>query len=137
MDQIIWVDKDSVGIPSIDTQHKQLVAITNTLFMAIMHDTSEDVLKDTLDALAYYANYHFAYEEKLLAEHGYPEDKLASHIAEHRELTRQVHTFIQEAKNDPGTLDIKVFGFLRDWMSCHLSETDSQYSAFLLKKGVR
>ena len=102
-----------------------------------MHDSGAEALEGVLSELASYAVNHFAYEEKLLAQHGYPEDKLASHIAEHRELTRQVHTFIQEAKNDPGTLDIKVFGFLRDWMSCHLSETDSQYSIFLLKKGVR
>jgi hemerythrin-like metal-binding protein len=137
MDQIIWVDKDSVGITSIDNQHKQLVAITNTLFMAIMHDEGEEALKGILNDLENYTKYHFNYEEKLLTQHGYPKDKLASHIAEHRELTRQVHAFIQEAQDEPGTMDIKVFDFLRDWMSCHLSETDSQYSAFLLEKGVR
>eukprot|EP00831_Metopus_contortus_P000717 TRINITY_DN10262_c0_g5_i1.p3 TRINITY_DN10262_c0_g5~~TRINITY_DN10262_c0_g5_i1.p3 ORF type:complete len:223 (-),score=26.42 TRINITY_DN10262_c0_g5_i1:3-671(-) len=137
MNQIVWVDKDSVGIPSIDAQHKQLVGITNKLFVAIMHDEGERVLQEVLNELADYAEQHFAYEEKLFNEHGYPEDKRKSHTLEHRALTRQVHEFIEEAEAEPATLDIKVFGFLREWMTCHLSKTDSQYSAFLLAKGVR
>ncbi|EGB14820.1 hemerythrin-like metal-binding protein [Pseudodesulfovibrio mercurii] len=131
MHQIEWHDSHSVGVPSIDEQHKRLVALTNRLFLAIMDETGETALGDVLDELADYAVYHFTHEEGLLHLHGYPDELLTEHRAEHAALTDQVHEYIERYREDPACLDLSVYVFLRDWTTEHMSRSDSKYSEFL------
>jgi len=136
-DQILWNDEDSVGVASIDEQHKELVAITNRMFQAIVRDAGVEAVLGILDEMARYAEQHFAHEEALLVEHGYPADMLASHVAEHRNLTGQVHDFIRKARENTDILDLEVYDFLRDWMTDHLQRTDRTYAEFLCARGAR
>ena len=134
MQEIKWNESHSVGVPSIDEQHKRLVALTNRLFLAIMNEAGETVLAGVLDELADYAAYHFAHEEELLRMHGYPEDLLAEHRAEHKALTDQVHRYIARYREEPDCLDLTVYVFLRDWTADHMDRSDSRYSQFLMDR---
>jgi hemerythrin-like metal-binding protein len=132
MHEIEWHESHSVGVPSIDEQHKRLVALTNRLFLAIMDDAGEEALEGVLNDLADYAVYHFTHEEELLRMHGYPEELLDEHRAEHQALTDEVHRYIARYREDPGNLDLSVYVFLRDWTHEHMSRSDSRYSEFLV-----
>ena len=132
MQEIEWHESHSVGVPSIDEQHKRLMAMTNRLFQAIMDEAGEAVLEGILNELADYAAYHFTHEEELLRMHGYPEDLLAEHEAEHQALTNEVHRYIALYRQDPANLDLSVYVFLRDWTTEHMSRSDSEYSEFLV-----
>lgn len=136
-DQMLWDEADSVGVDSIDEQHKQIVAITNRLFQEIIKDTGTESIFEILNEMARYADYHFSYEEGLLKEHGFPPDKLEPHLAEHRALTAQVQEFIAKARENDDLIDLEVFDFLRNWMSGHLHKTDKKYAEFLSARGVR
>lgn len=131
MSLIEWSESHSVGVPAIDDQHKQLVSLTNSLFEAIMRDEGQFVLGGILAELARYAEYHFDYEEQLLADRGYPEELLAPHQEKHRKLTARAHEMLARHKERSATLDLEVYAFLRDWMTEHMIETDSQYADFL------
>ncbi|MUM77669.1 bacteriohemerythrin [Pseudodesulfovibrio sp. F-1] len=135
--QILWNEEDSVGVPSIDAQHKELVAITNRLFLSIVKDDASAAVLGILAELTRYAEQHFAHEEALLVEHGYPGDLLKPHIAEHESLTAQVHDFLRRASQDTDILDLEVYDFLRDWMTKHLQRTDRTYAEFLCARGAR
>lgn len=135
MEGMDWNESHSVGIDSIDNQHKELVRITNKLFDAIIADKGRSIVFDVLDELVKYVDYHFNYEEELLIKHGYPEDHFKMHIDEHQALTNQVNSFINEVK-DADMLDLEVFDFLRIWTTDHLDDTDRKYSDFLRSKGV-
>lgn len=137
MSQIEWCDSHSVGIPSIDDQHRQLVALTNRLFVAIMREEGGMELGGVLTELAQYAEYHFEYEEQVLEEYGFPETELTLHRDEHRYLTDQVYKLIDQHNEAPDTMDLEVYSFLRDWMTEHMSGTDSEYSGFLVSKGAK
>ncbi|MGE4423698.1 MAG: bacteriohemerythrin [Pseudodesulfovibrio sp.] len=132
MHGIEWHESHSVGVPSIDEQHKRLVALTNRLFQAIMDEAGETALEGVLNDLADYAAYHFTHEEGLLRKHGYPEDLLTEHRAEHKALTDRVHQYIARYREDPSNLDLSVYVFLRDWTTEHMSRSDSRYSEFLV-----
>jgi hemerythrin-like metal-binding protein len=132
MQEIEWHESHSVGVPSIDEQHKRLMALTNGLFQAIMNEAGETILEDTLNELADYASYHFSHEEELLRMHGYPEDLLAQHQAEHQALTEEVYRYIARYRKDPANLDLSLFVFLRDWTTEHMNRSDSRYSEFLV-----
>ena len=136
-EQLLWTETSSVGVESIDEQHKQIVEIANRLFREIVRDTGVESIFEILDEMARYAEQHFAYEENLLKEHGFPSDKLEQHLAEHQALTAQVHDFIQKARLDNDLIDLEVYDFLRDWMNDHLSRTDKEYALFLSSRGVR
>ena len=132
-----WADVLNIGLPSLDEQHKQLVSITNRLFQEIVRGTGIEVVFEILDELARYADSHFAYEESLLREHGFPADKLELHLAEHHALNAQVHDFVREARKNTGLIDLEVYDFLRGWMDDHLQRTDKGYAEFLSSRGVR
>lgn len=136
MSDILWMDNYSVGVPSIDRQHRQLVELNNKLFHAIMEDKGPDVVLDVLDELAEFAAYHFAHEEELLTEHGYEPELLAAHIEEHRSLTRKVQEYLHDIRQR-NSLDLVVYNFLRDWTTDHLKATDSKYAHFLQGQGAQ
>ncbi len=136
MSEIDWDDDLSVGVPSIDDQHKQLIALTNSLFQAILEGRGFVVLMDILNELAEYAVTHFDYEEKLMKAYGYPEAELKAHICEHDALKEQVAEYIEKCTAHEVALDVKVFNFLRDWTTDHLIETDMKYKRFFYERGV-
>ena len=43
-----WTDKLSVGVPSIDAQHKKLVSMANTLYDAMKAGHGKEILDETL-----------------------------------------------------------------------------------------
>ena len=135
MSDLQWTENYSVGIPSIDRQHKRLVELNNRLFHAIMEDRGRKMALDVLDELIKYVKYHFSYEEKLLTECGFDPALLTEHIAEHRQLTEQVHAYRQQAGQEDA-LDLMVYDFLRDWTTSHLKQTDSKYAKFLQQHGI-
>jgi len=136
MSDIIWLESYSVGVPSIDDQHKQLIEINNKLFHAIMKERGRSVVMEVLGELAEYATDHFSHEENLLTEYGFDPALLSEHTAEHRSLTEQVQGYIQDAEQW-SSLDLVVYDFLRDWTTNHLKETDSKYANFLQQHGAR
>ncbi|WP_319583360.1 bacteriohemerythrin [uncultured Pseudodesulfovibrio sp.] len=137
MQEIEWDESHSVGVPSIDEQHKRFVALTNRLFQAIMNEAGEAELEGVLNDLADYAAYHFTHEETLLRMHGYPEDLLAEHRKEHTALTDKVYCYIAMYRENHANLDLSVYLFLRDWTTEHMSRSDSKYSAFLVDQNAK
>ncbi|QJB57620.1 bacteriohemerythrin [Pseudodesulfovibrio sp. zrk46] len=136
MPEIQWTEDHSVGVAEIDAQHKELVKITNRLFLGIMNDSAFQVLLDILYELERYVEYHFSYEEELLKTYGYSHQALVEHIEEHHRIKNQVSIFIKEYSSNWETMDIEVFDFLRDWTTDHLCTTDAMYKDFFKRNKV-
>ena len=73
MPLIEWTDELSVGIESIDEQHKKLVNMINALNDAMLTNSSNELLGTIFTGLAAYTQKHFAYEENMFAEYNYPD----------------------------------------------------------------
>lgn len=126
-----WSDSLSVGISSIDLEHKQLIKLTNDLGIAIMEGGIHDNLKLIMDKLLEYTTTHFKNEEALFEKYKYPGRE--KHIEEHNKLMIQVMDLHREfhfryAEN--------IVEFLQVWLSNHIILSDMKYAEYLKDRGV-
>ncbi|TAL42668.1 MAG: bacteriohemerythrin [Methylovulum sp.] len=133
---IVWdLAVYSVGIREIDRQHSILVELINRLAYGLKHKISRETMEDVVNYLVDYTVFHFGYEEKLLAEHNWPE--LAQHKAIHEAFVNKVKGYQRRLKTDD-VLDIAedIMAFLKDWLLDHILKTDKQYGIALNAKGI-
>lgn len=129
-----WKPEYSVGIASIDMQHRRLINLINRLQTAVDYSTGEVFEREALDDLVDYTRTHFKYEEDLMERHGYP--GFEGHRAEHMRMIARVEQVLEEYRQDQDQAMQKAIDFLRDWLINHINGTDKQYSRFLIDKGV-
>jgi len=60
-----WNERLSVGVASIDAEHKRLVGMLNELYDAMQARHSQEALGKVLDGLINYTASHFKHEEPL------------------------------------------------------------------------
>lgn len=131
---IAWSDNLSVGISSIDEQHKKLVNMINALNDAMSRGEARDVLKKIFDGLLVYADKHFGYEEKLFATHKYAAEP--AHRKEHDALRKRVTELKQRMDEGDYMLGAEVMAFLKEWLTNHILKSDKAYTSFFKGKGV-
>jgi hemerythrin-like metal-binding protein len=125
----------SVGIKEIDRQHGILVELINRLDYGLKHKIGKETMEDIVNYLVDYTVFHFGYEEKLLAEHGWPE--LAQHKAIHEAFVNKVASYQSQLKSrDVVEIATSILEFLKDWLMDHILKTDKQYGAVLNAKGI-
>jgi len=134
-DLMPWSSSLSVDIKQIDEQHKKLVGMVNELHKAMKLKKSNSVMGVILDRLVDYTASHFATEEKLFAQFGYPEEK--AHVELHRKLVTQVVDIQKKFKAGDAMLSMELMTFLKDWLVKHIQGTDKKYSSFLRERGVK
>ncbi len=136
MPLIEWSNELSVGIDSIDEQHKKLVNMINALNDAMLTGSSNELLGKIFTGLAAYTQKHFSYEENMFAEYGYTDSE--EHKRQHNELIAQVVELKEKFMDNPqGTISADLMQFLKRWLTNHIMRTDKEYSEFLLSKGVK
>jgi len=136
MPLIEWTAELSVGINSIDEQHKKLINMINALNDAMLTNSSNELLGKIFTGLAAYTQKHFAYEENMFAEFGYTDSQ--EHKRQHEELIAQVIELKEKFMENPqGTISADLMLFLKRWLTNHIMRTDKEYTEFLLSKGVK
>lgn len=136
MPLIEWSAELSVGIDSIDEQHKKLVNMINALNDAMLTDSSNELLGKIFTGLAAYTQKHFSYEENMFAEYGYADSE--EHKRQHTELINQLVELKKKfIENPQGTISADLMQFLKRWLTNHIMKTDKEYTEFLLSKGVK
>lgn len=129
-----WEAVYSVEIPSIDNQHKKLIAIINDLNDAMSQGKGKEVIGGIIKQLENYTVEHFRFEEDLFRKHGYPETN--AHIKQHQDLVKQVSDFRQKFESGHLMLSLNVMNFLKDWLRNHILETDKKYISFFKSKSI-
>jgi len=137
---VVWDDQYSIGVETVDEQHKGLFTLTNDLYDACMEaggGVASEHFKDVLQKAVGYVAMHFSTEEKIMQTTKDP--NYDEHQREHDIFVRKV---MKEAANlDGGGEDApEIFmNFLRDWISKHVTGTDikiGQHIASLKEKGA-
>jgi len=133
--EIVWKDTYSVGIDSLDNDHKKLIILLNQFTTAYDYAMSEEYERQALKDLIDYTQYHFAREEQLLEQFNYPD--LVAHKAQHKEMIAQVISFM-DLYNKKGHDSLnEISEYLVNWLINHINGTDKEYSALLIEKGVK
>lgn len=128
---MIWSDNFSVGVSSIDEQHKELFRRTNRLLEACQEGRGKEVVKETIDFLGKYVNSHFSHEEGLMQKYGYPE--YASHKALHEGFAQSFKKLQEQAQENIGlSLVTQVNKVVVDWWVHHILNIDKKLGQFLV-----
>lgn len=124
-----WKESYSVGIESIDNDHKKLLGLINQLQSAAHYHTDSELVDETLKQLLEYTEYHFSREEEMMKKCEYPEYE--QHKQQHAEMISQVYNFVDQYRND-GTRSIEeVAIYLKNWLVNHINGTDQKYTPYL------
>ncbi|MEG3637822.1 bacteriohemerythrin [Magnetococcus sp. PR-3] len=132
-DVLCWNDTFSVRIMKMDTHHKKLIEIANSVMEAIRTGSEPAMLNQTLQALSDYTHFHFAEEEGLMAQYAYPD--LKNHQARHKLLLEQLADFSKRIAHEG--ISVKEFQhFMKLWLIQHIHQEDRLYATYLNEKGI-
>jgi len=136
MPTVSWTSDLSVGVHTIDTDHKLLLSLINQLHDAIEEGQGQDTVGSVLNALLDYTAYHFGREEALMEASGYPD--LDQHKKTHADLKAKLTTIRDAHKTDPQSIrDKDVLDFLKTWLAEHIRGKDKQYQPHMEDKADR
>jgi len=136
MNMMDWSDEFSVGIASIDEQHKKIIDMIKTLHDALDNGKAHSVLNKIINGLLDYTGQHFNYEEELFALHGYPD--AVDHKRHHARLDKRVLKLKSEL--DSGNhkiVEVLLLELLHDLLQNHILNEDKKYGPFLVARGVK
>lgn len=129
MQKFEWSDQLSVGVPMIDTQHKELINAFNDLSEAIEQGTGASAIKKLLTFLKYFTEWHFEQEEACAAKHTCAVAEI-NHQAHTRFLS--IFSTLQTEYRESGASEAiarKAHAQLADWLVSHIMTIDTQIGA--------
>jgi hemerythrin len=129
--RITWDRNLETGNDEIDGQHRELFHRIDKLLAASRERRSREEVAQTLTFLGDYVVQHFAAEERMMAEAGYPE--LEPHRAEHARFVQEFGILYREFKAEgPTTLFvIRVGNRVTGWLREHIYRTDRSFVEYL------
>lgn len=134
MPRFDWTPDLSVGIPSIDRQHKMLVDYINRLDAAMSAGASAIELRAILDGLTKYAAAHFVYEELVFDTHHWPDS--AQHKVMHENLGERVAGFVTRFNTGDRSVGHDLLDFLVSWLQTHIVKQDMQYARYFAAQRI-
>ncbi len=121
---IVWAEKNHLGIPIIDEQHRGVVSTINSLHYFTWHGEGVKAIKPTLGMLEQYTFVHFETEEELMRKAGYPYFK--DHELLHKKLMART---VEIARQSVSWKDSEiVLSFLKEWWLRHINIEDRKYA---------
>ncbi len=124
MTVLVWQDDLNTGVEVIDEQHRRIVEMINRLEFARRRHASADVA-DVLDEVVDYTLSHFAFEEELMEEAGYPFS--AAHKRVHEVFARRVQEYrLRFQAGEDVTEELR--SMLARWLFNHIRNDDKSYA---------
>jgi hemerythrin len=130
-----WAENLSVGVASVDMQHKELINRTNEFTQAMKSGGGKDEVLKIMDFLAQYVVTHFRDEEALQIRYNYP--KYQEHRKLHLDFVADVERMRKDIAQNGMTIatSIMVSSTLSNWLITHITRHDRELGAFIRSKG--
>jgi hemerythrin len=138
---MLWKDKYELGVPPIDSQHKELFKRVDTFLQTLRESSSWDEklhrVNETLDFMNCYVVEHFHAEEAYQKNIGYP--GFAAHKKIHDDMVSYVLHVTSEYKEKgfDEQLMQQLGGKLLAWLINHVAAEDQRISAYAKNAGGR
>lgn len=124
MSLIQWKTEYSVGVPEVDLEHRELIALINAAHDAMQRDGTPDSITRFLGEIYTRIAAHFALEEKVMRAKKY--DQLTEHKTDHERLLDDIRD-IMDAYDDGQLFDEAQFAqALSAWFVGHFSSHDAR-----------
>ncbi len=128
-----WSKEMSVGVSTLDSDHKCLIRIIDLLHDIRDEKDSQRTIHAVLDTLLLYGRHHFAREERVMAACGFPE--WSFHHSEHQGFAvyiRRVRKRFRDA-GDP-EMASELLEYLTDWLRHHILIQDMAFKPYVAGK---
>ncbi|MEW6677508.1 MAG: bacteriohemerythrin [Pseudomonadota bacterium] len=120
---IYWTNDLDTGIEVIDNQHRRLVEYINQL-EAAKRSNDIHIVRQVVDDCVDYTISHFAFEESLQEEAGYPYCK--PHKRVHDLFTKRVESYQERLILGDNVAD-ELHDLLGRWLITHIKRDDADY----------
>ncbi len=121
----------SVGIPSIDQEHHELVRQLHRVISNPDVYPGTESFSEVLSQLGAQFKRHFMHEEKLIKSLGMPEAEIASHIQAHNHIFEQYSRLNLDLMQSNRTDRSEVVNFLKSWITDHIVHHDLKIRAYV------
>ena len=139
-----WDDNFSVGVAELNQQHQRLIDLINELYEVAQQSRDGNTLASAvdeletmgavLDELIEYTQYHFATEERYMAECDYPEYE--EHKRAHAKFVDRIQAFKRDFDEGKALRSTGITEFLQDWWKGHILAVDKKYGPPFNAKGL-
>lgn len=129
-----WDPSLSVGVDVVDSQHHRIIDYINELDVA-RREKDQAKVTQVLIGLVDYMKTHFAFEEELMRQAGYPLTDL--HRRAHDAFIARMRRFVEEHGSGKD-ISRKLGSELQIWLTNHIKNHDRDYAPYaarMLKKG--
>lgn len=124
MSLLQWQSEYSVGIESMDVEHRAMIDLINNVYAKLGTSPDPDEIEDCLENIYSTISLHFALEERIMREHAYVE--YAEHKEDHEDLLDEIRDlmdeFIADQKSGARLLEKR----LSDWFARHFATFDAR-----------
>jgi len=121
-----WRAEYSVNQDVLDSHHKQLFSLLNTVYENVMNSLEVCSVLPLIDELTEYTRSHFTMEEQHMRDNGYPE--IDAHISKHREFTCTIEAIKSHYHGNNLDAARELMVVLGEWLLQHVLKEDMKYS---------
>ena len=129
METTRWKQSFSINVAELDRQHKRLFDTVAELEYSLNMGRADTIIDEVLAKVVAHTIEHFAAEEALMYENGFPD--LAAHCHEHSMLSQQLTTFNLSHMAGRQGVPVALLEFLKTWLQEHILKSDKKYCDFL------
>jgi len=124
MSLLEWKPEYSVGIESMDDEHREMIALINDVYAKLGTSPDADTIEDCLEEIFKTISLHFALEERIMREQGY--DEYEDHKEDHEDLLDEIRDLMDEFVNSPTQGARMLEERLSDWFAQHFASFDAR-----------
>jgi len=123
MTLITWKDEFSVGVASVDLEHRELIGLINELHDMAGENASADEVMTMLGEIFAQISAHFALEEKWMRDSRYP--RFAEHKNDHEMLLDELRDIMDRVEDDGAHDKAALSAELNAWFTNHFRTHDA------------
>lgn len=125
-----WDEAMSLGIPTIDADHRDLALRYNGLVHALFQNGDPALFEKCFRSLVSQVRRHFAYEQRIMIDLGYK--ACPHHTAEHEKLLREAEELTRRVTTGVEAYDCSVLvRYVKYWLIEHIVHEDRRLARFL------
>lgn len=136
MSHIEWKEEYSLGIPVIDTQHKQFLELMDQAYEAFYKHQTKEELAVLVYNLRDYTFLHFGTEERYFELFKYEQKLKDEHLERHLQLKGRLTELINDFETKGPKIVPALCDFLEDWLVGHLNIVDKKYVKTFKEHGL-
>ena len=124
MSLLQWKPEYSVGVQSMDDEHREMIDLINATYEKLTSDAAADQVEEYLGEILSTISMHFALEERIMKNSNY--DEYRAHKDDHEELLDQIRDLMDDFESNPESGAEHLKQDLSDWFSGHFSTFDAR-----------